>query len=74
VKTPTTAKYKCLAAFTLHAFHPKALNDCYTDVAGLLAYSLFVAFPLFLNSGFKNKQFTEFTATGIAPDFNRIPF
>jgi len=25
---PNTAKYKCFAAFTLHAFHPKALNDC----------------------------------------------
>jgi hypothetical protein len=25
---PVTLKYKCLTAFTLHAFHPKALNDC----------------------------------------------
>ncbi len=44
------------------------------DLAGLLAYSLFAAFPLLLNSGLKYKQFTEFTATGIAPDLNGIPF
>ena len=24
-----TVKYKCLAALTLHAFHPKAVNDKY---------------------------------------------
>ncbi len=30
--------------------------------------------PVIKNSGLKNKQFTEFTATGIAPDFNGIPF
>jgi hypothetical protein len=29
--------------------------------------------PVFYNSGMQHKQFTEFTATGIAPEFNRIP-
>jgi hypothetical protein len=32
-------------SLNLHAFHPKALNDCLLNMAGLLAYSLFVAFP-----------------------------
>jgi hypothetical protein len=42
--------------------------------AGLLACSLFAAFPSLLNSGLKNKQYLELTATGIAPDLNGIPF
>lgn len=29
--------------------------------------------PVFYNSGMQHKQYTELTATGIAPDFNRIP-
>ena len=50
--------------------------DSYREnLAGLLAYSLFVAFPSNIeNSGLKNKQLTELTATGIAPEFNGIPF
>lgn len=66
-------------AFTLHAFHPKALNDCYCFQAGLLAY------PTRRPSRYKNsgmelrisrsyKSPAGITATGIAPESHRLPF
>lgn len=45
------------------------------EPAGLLAYSLLMAFPYRLqrDSGMQHQQFTELTATGIAPDLHRLP-
>jgi hypothetical protein len=53
VKTPTTAKEnKRINTFlNLHAFHPKALNDCYRIEAGLLAQGLLQRLPVVKNSG-----------------------
>jgi hypothetical protein len=43
--------------------------------AGLLACSLFVAFPSVFKQWLEEQTvFTELTATGIAPDFNWLPF
>lgn len=52
-------------------------NDLWFALAGLLTYSAFSAFPsqFIRNSGIVvKKHFNELTATGTAPDFNRIPF
>jgi len=65
--------------FTSHAFHPKAeclpdIDSFLFDVAGLLAYSLFNAFPSCVIKtvacGINN--LAELTATGIAPELHRI--
>jgi hypothetical protein len=43
--------------------------------AGLLTYSVVPSLPVFYNSGVKMEQlFKELTATGIVPEFDRIPF
>jgi len=43
------------------------------DLAGLLAYSVVEAFPS-RDSGMKIHNFKELTATGIASDFDWLPF
>lgn len=55
-------------------FLPKALNIV-SRKAGLLAYSFFAAFPPLdiRDSDMNSKKYTEFTAAGTAPEFNRIP-
>ncbi len=75
-------KYKGSSAIVFPAFHPKALNDC------CLIWQVFwlkaqckTAFP-FLKVASKFELLPKhpfrgwglFTATGIAPDFNGIPF
>lgn len=59
-----------------YAFHPKAQNNNYA-LAGLLACSTFDCLPVPANPEQWREVvnlFSELTATGIAPDFNRIPF
>ena len=56
-------------------FLPKALNIV-ARMAGLLAYSIFAAFPspgYSGHSGMQCKNYSEFTAAGTAPELNRIP-
>jgi len=55
-------------------FLPKALNIV-ARMAGLLAYSIFCGLPIPItrDSGKKYKNYSEFTAAGTAPEFNRIP-
>jgi hypothetical protein len=55
-------------------FLPKALNIV-VRMAGLLAYSIFCGLPIRqpTDSGMRGKKYTEFTAAGTAPEFNRIP-
>jgi len=68
-------------AFTLHAFHPKALNDCLLNwqVFWLSRFSDTFPFQFSRNSGFADSENTMqficigITATGIAPELNRIP-
>jgi len=68
----------------ISAFHPKALNVV-TETGRSSGLSVHFTFPSFLkNSGvrevaerclsFKEVMRAAFTATGIAPEFNRIPF
>jgi hypothetical protein len=55
-------------------FLPKALNIV-ARKAGLLACSFSAAFPPRRNqdSDMNRKKYTELTAAGTAPEFNRIP-
>jgi hypothetical protein len=58
------------------AFSPESFEYCTLQLAGLLAHSFFAAFPsrLYRDSGIVvQKNSTEFTAAGTAPEFNRIP-
>ncbi len=74
--------------FTLHAFHPKALNCFFPDgyrekLAGLLAKGLLQRLPVLKTVVKIEASLVSpssggvwgglFTAPGIAPDFNRIP-
>jgi hypothetical protein len=65
------------ASLDLHAFHPKALNDCLLNVAGLLAYSLFVAFPSLLKQWLEEqtvyRAYSYGDSAGIAPASLLIP-
>jgi hypothetical protein len=71
----------CLKHFTLHAFHPKAVNDkCGTWQVFWLTINL-IAFPYLrqwhgvLDCLLAYKTaYKWYTATGIAPGFNGIPF
>ena len=57
---------------TLHlkAFLPKAFGWLIFVLAGLLTYTLFIAFP-YIYSGMKNEQIKVFTATGIVLEFHQ---
>jgi hypothetical protein len=61
--------------------HPACLSpESYAmnklNLAGLLTYSLLIAFPSppKRNSGLKNEQLKELTATGIVLEFHLLPF
>ena len=70
--------FPCRKLSTFHAFRPKAVNE-YVELAGLLACCTSGFLPIlqqwfFSESLCFNKTQNQLTATGIAPDLNRIPF